>query len=469
MPCRPARRMALQGCLLALGALALAGCSGGDAGVDPGTATRPTAAATIAAAPTTTGAATTRPTPGGTSTTAPRTEVCLPRWFESSESSIRVDGAVERIATGDFNGDGWTDALVARMVFQSPDSRPIDILLGDGNDLSPATAELFGDDVPGLTHPAAILVEDFNGDGVADVFVADTGMDAPPFPGYQNTLLLSAPGGAIVDATDRLPQQWDQSHFAAAADVDLDGDLDLYVANLGGGGVPPQIWLNDGDGRFTVSDLLPPAQADLTRNWYTSAGFADVDGDADPDLILGHGDPGRDSHVLLNDGSGAFTQHPQDLPPTPLGADDLVLDVDTADLDGDGLDDLILVSTRNDYRGRYIQILIGNGDGTFRDESGQRIDIGAVQDGIWIKGVDLLDLEWDGDLDMVARPLEGQPQFYLNDGTGSFTRWDPGFDLWSFALLDLDGDRNWDALNVVGADPPAVTRETTILVRHAGC
>jgi len=461
--------MVVKGYVLALAVLVLAGCSGGDAAPDPGAVTSQTTAVPTTAVPTTTRVSTTRPPASSTSTAAADTGVCLPRWFESSEFSMQVEAAVESIATGDLNGDGWTDALVARMVFQSPESYPIEILLGDAEGLSVATSELFGDEVPEPTHPAAIVVEDFNGDGVSDVFVADTGMDAAPFPGYQNTLLLSAPGGAIVDATDRLPQQWDQSHLAAAADVDLDGDLDLYIANLGGGGVPPQIWLNDGAGGFTVSDLLPSAQADLTRNWYTSAGFADVDGDADPDLILGHGDPGRDSQVLVNDGSGSFLQYPQDLPPTPLGAEDLVLDVEATDLDGDRFDDLILVSTHNDYSGRHIQILISNGDGTFRDESEQRIEIGSVQGGIWIRGVDLLDLEWDGDLDMVARPLEGQPHFYLNDGTGSFTRWDPGFDLWSFALLDLDGDRNWDALNVLGADPPAATRETYILVRHAGC
>ena len=49
-----------------------------------------------------------------------------------------------------------------------------------------------------------MVIADFNGDRVDDIFVADHGYDAYPFPGYQNTLVLSAPGGKLVDATDNL-------------------------------------------------------------------------------------------------------------------------------------------------------------------------------------------------------------------------------------------------------------------------
>ncbi|MCB2224836.1 MAG: VCBS repeat-containing protein [Actinobacteria bacterium] len=349
-------------CVLAV--LVAGGCSGG-AG-EPAT-TASTVPATTAAPPATSTPSSIGPTAGATTSGPAPAGTCLPRWAEASEFSMDVEAAVERIATGDFDGDGWTDVLVARMIFQSPESFGIDVLLGDGTGLRMATSRLFGDTPPELTHPAAVVVEDFNGDGVDDVFVADTGMDAHPFPGAQNTLLLSIPGGGVADTTGGLPQQHDQSHDAAAGDVDLDGDLDLFVANLSGGGVPPQIWVNDGHGAFTVSDLLPPAQSDLTRNWYTAAVFADPDGDGDLDLVLGHGDPGRDSQLLANDGTGSYSRHPSDLPPTPLGDRDLVLDIEAVDLDGDHLDDLVVVSTHTDYTGHHLQALISNGDGTFTD------------------------------------------------------------------------------------------------------
>ena len=50
-----------------------------------------------------------------------------------------------------------------------------------------------------------------------NVFIADTGDDHAPFPGYQNTLILSAPGGKLVGATANLPQVYDYTHSAAAA------------------------------------------------------------------------------------------------------------------------------------------------------------------------------------------------------------------------------------------------------------
>ena len=46
-------------------------------------------------------------------------------------------------------------------------------------------------------------------------------------------------------------------------------------------------------------------------------------------------------------------------------------DAESADLNGDGLDDILVASTRGVpyYAGRHVQILISNGDGTFKDET----------------------------------------------------------------------------------------------------
>lgn len=155
----------------------------------------------------------------------------------------------------------------------------------------------------------ACLIADFNGDGRPDAFVADHGMDGSPWPGYQNTLILSASGGKLVDATANLPQVYDFTHSAAAADVNGDGAVDLYVGNVYGANmVPPRILLNDGTGHFTVATgLLPAAQADLNQTQYTGSAFADVNGDAHPDLILSAEVGTPQSVVLINDGTGHFT------------------------------------------------------------------------------------------------------------------------------------------------------------------
>lgn len=287
---------------------------------------------------------------------------CLPRYSELDEllHLYPHDGApaipgsegvttLWGVESADFNDDGKPDALLWRGLQPTGVALELDVLINDGSGgLTLGTSEVFSGTVPSAVEGRNIVLADFNGDDRPDIFFADNGMDTDPFPGYQNTLVLSAPGGKMIDATGNLPQQSDQTHSAAAADIDGDDDLDLYVGNLWGGGVPPQIWLNNRTGVFTVADgLLPPAQLDESLNWYTACEFADVNNDAFPDLILGQGNPNRDSHVLLNDSSGRFSQMETPLPPTIFAPDQQPQDIKAADISGDGYLDLFVADTRN--------------------------------------------------------------------------------------------------------------------------
>src|SRR6185295_16390840 len=106
---------------------------------------------------------------------------------------------------------------------------------------------------------------------------------------HQNTLSVSTPDCHLLNATSYLPQQSDFTHSATAGDIDNDGDVDLYVGNIWGANlIPPQIWLNDGTGHFSIgSGLLPAAQTDLNQNRYTTSHFVDVNLDGNIDLVLG--------------------------------------------------------------------------------------------------------------------------------------------------------------------------------------
>jgi len=396
-------------------------------------------------------------------------EPCLPE-FDEDRLLLTIDtvAGIERLRTADLNGDGWTDEIVARLIFQTLEVFEISILLNDQQGgLVDATHEVFEGPVSKVQHPAKILLRDFDGDGRTDIFIADLGMDAEPFPGGQNILALSAPVGKLVDATAHLPQQRDGTHSAAAADVDADGDVDLYVGNLGGGGVPPQLWLNNGAGSFTVAQgRLPPEQTDLMRNWYIACQFADVNNDGSPDLILGQGDPNRYSHVLTNDGTGHFTKLATALPPTIFYPIQQILDIKALDINSDGYLDLLLVDTRNTYVGRYIQILINNGDGTFVDETSTRIS--QTYDDGWLRYLQLLDLNYDGHVDFVARQMVGPgPVFYLNNGHGVFSEWEHGLDLYNFDFLDIDRDGWRDILN--SGDAFNGWPEWHAIMRHIGC
>jgi len=235
--------------------------------------------------------------------------------------------------------------VITKSTFQTYETYELDILLNDGNgSLVLATSGAFSGTVPAVQNPASVVIADFNGDGVDDIFVADHGYDAHPFPGYQNTLVLSAPDGKLVNATANLPQQNDFTHSAAAGDIDGDEDIDLYIGNLGGQTeVPPQIWLNvDGSGVFTVATgRLPFPLQDYGYGSYTSSEFVDVNNDTFPDLVLGDGgcgwpEDGPDSLVLLNDGTGHFSHLDNAIPAKPFAVTDIGLDIQPADLNHDG-------------------------------------------------------------------------------------------------------------------------------------
>jgi hypothetical protein len=113
---------------------------------------------------------------------------------------------VFEMAVLDLNGDGLDDVLVASGYYPLQDAAiPIQILLNNGQGgFVDGTSQVIVGQVPTTVFPRKIVIADFNSDGIPDIFIADTGYDASPFPGAQSTLLLSS-GGHYVDAICPLP------------------------------------------------------------------------------------------------------------------------------------------------------------------------------------------------------------------------------------------------------------------------
>jgi hypothetical protein len=406
---------------------------------------------------------------------------CLPQYSKPEVIlTLHRPTDLHHMVSADFNGDGWPDVVLARAQYATTETYELDILLNDGRgNLTLGTSQVFSGTVPSVTDARELVLADFNGDGRPDIFIADEGMDAPPNPGYQNTLVLSAPGGKMVDATGNLPQQSDMTHSAAAADIDGDKDVDLYVGNVWGQNmIPPKIWLNDGTGLFSVaSGRLPYPIENLDFGAFTTSEFVDVNNDTFPDLILGDaGDDligGPDSLVLLNDGAGRFSILANAIPSKPFSSTDIALDIDAADINGDGYQDLFIVFTKWDYVGMYIQILINNQDGTFRDETSARLPQSDNNDP-WIKWVYLLDLNMDGHLDIAALPVGDTqgPIFYVNSGDGTYSPLPNVFNIGTdnlFTFLDIDLDGYLDVVWSWGGCPQGACPEDHFLVRALGC
>ncbi len=188
----------------------------------------------------------------------------------------------------------------------------------------------------------------------------------------------------------------------AFADIDQDGDLDLFV---GFNGTPNRLYLNTGGTFRDIAVEAGVADARATR----AAAWSDIDADGDPDLLLGF-TPGAGPVLRLYRNDGArFTDI------TAAGG----LTVETGavrqpaflDVDGDGDLDLFVA-----FRDRA-NMLFRNGGGVFIDVAASvgladaRKSVGAV----WF------DYQQDGDFDLYVANQDGDANgFFRNDG-GTFT------------------------------------------------
>jgi hypothetical protein len=229
-------------------------------------------------------------------------------------------------------------------------------------------------------------------------------------------------------------------------DLNNDGDLDGFIAGCCGMSYSPSsgeevyipsiswVWINKWNpgGGFVYHTLSLKELHDLPIR-ATALGDLDGNGSLDVFAAVQAPKPGRDSLladlVLLNDGSGNFTDSGQRLGETASSS------VALGDLDADGDLDA-LVGTRN---GALVWINQGGAQGgqagTFATSMPE---IGDGQ----IASVFLEDLDGDGDQDaLIAGILQGA--IWWNDGLGAFTRSDQRFyysNRHGFAVDDFDGD-----------------------------
>lgn len=127
----------------------------------------------------------------------------------------------------DFDRDGDTDFVRA-----SSDNNqlfPLQFMVNDGNGgFSDQTATRIVGAQPGLTTPRKVLTGDYNGDGWPDALVLGHGIDAPPFPGEYPQLFLSNGNGTLSYAPG-LETFVGYHHGGASADVDGNGTIDFFT------------------------------------------------------------------------------------------------------------------------------------------------------------------------------------------------------------------------------------------------
>jgi hypothetical protein len=353
-----------------------------------------------------------------------------------------------RVVDVDTDGDLDLVGVNCGGFFGPVSAQPLTVHLNDGAGTFTDGAALFG--APTIAA-RQIAFGDIDGDGDVDVALPSAGNAGP------DRLYVRGPSGFVDEAATRLPAGLSSNAGAARfADVDADGDLDLLVADgYNSGGAPPaHLYRNDGTGKFVEAVGALPTSKNGGAN-PDDLDVADVDGDFDLDVYVSlHQGPNL---LWINDGAGTFADATSALPALSPDANFHYGPV-FCDVDNDGDADLFVDNTADGYQE---QLLINDGTGQFTDETAARItgNLGA-DDNL----VACLDFDGDDDLDFVVGALgPGQERLFANDGTGRFARVDGAFDgpqdptLW-LDFGDLDGDGRLDAFTAQGEGQPQLER-----------
>ncbi|WP_456426952.1 FG-GAP repeat domain-containing protein, partial [Rhodocaloribacter sp.] len=253
---------------------------------------------------------------------------------------------------------------------------------------------------------SGVALADVDGDGWTDVYLAR--LEGP------NALYRNLGAWRFEDVTEAagVAAAGRFSTGAAFEDLDGDGDVDLLVTAMGG---PNAVYLNDGAGHFTEATA---ASGLASHAGATSMALADVDGDGDLDLYVGHYKKHtvRDlippfertfEQSVVRKGEG-FALRPEFAPHYELRRQgNRLMRFEYGEADA---------FYRNDGAGRFTRVPFTGG--AFLDEDGRPLE---TEPRDWALTVRFQDVNGDGAPDLyVCNDFESPDHFWINRGDGTF-------------------------------------------------
>ena len=331
------------------------------------------------------------------------TDVTVAMGLRTEPQYWEDDGA----AWGDFNNDGTLDLIVS-----GGNHNPI-LYRNDGDHFTDVGGPAAGFVDQTVTHEAGrgVAWGDYDGDNWLDVYISYVYTNLSRL--YRNnhdgtfTVVNSEAGMDFVPAPHSMQSTW--------ADYNNDGLLDLLVSRLrDGGGHPPRLYMNNGDGTFTdtAADAGLSGIPDVPDN-QSGAVWGDYDNDGWLDLYLTP-NHGRPYWLFHSNGDGTFSRD------TSMVINDIpAYGCSWGDYDNDGFLDMAVAT---EGIGNPILLWHNNGDGTFTQAS-QDEGMTAMRD---LRSAAWADYDRDGALDWIATVSAATSTYsclYHNEGTPTDGNW----------------------------------------------
>ena len=260
--------------------------------------------------------------------------------------------------------------------------------------------------------PSSFAVGDLDGDGDLDILVGDSFFGSPGISVLKNN------GDQTFAAPVYYPVPLQEVVGGVAlSDFDGDGDLDAFATIRGSFDQMTKIkvWRNNGDGTFAAPIEFTTGQG--------PAGIviADFTGDGKPDVITAN--YGGSSISLLRH-NGLNGQQAGFLPPVSFNATNHAEKIATADVNGDGILDVVVGETVDIGPLATLAVMVNTGNGNF---AAPVIYDAAPGGRFGSTAVALADLDNDGDVDLIGGGLyengsidNGAVTIRRNNGNGTF-------------------------------------------------